>query len=124
MFETFNVPAMYVQIQAVLSLYAYGRITGVVLDIGDGVTTVVPAYEGYHLPHAITRLDMAGRDLTEHLMKILTEKGYSFQLDEGLHIAQDVKKKLCYVARDFEAELKYVLKKTFLFFFIVFCLFY
>merc|ERR1712048_142179 len=106
MFETFEVPAMYVAIQAVLSLFASGRTTGIVMDSGDGVSHTVPMYEGYVLPHAILRLEFAGRDLTEYMATILSERGYAIQTESERNSVKRIKETLCYVALDFDAEMK------------------
>ena len=78
MFETFNVPSLYIACQAVLALYSTGRTTGLVLDSGDGVTSTVPIYEGYALPHAIERNNFAGREITQCLHKHLDDVGMKF----------------------------------------------
>ncbi|XP_072032997.1 actin, cytoplasmic-like [Amphiura filiformis] len=101
MFETFNTPSMYMAIQSVLALYASGRTTGIVVDCGGGVSTTVPVYEGYSLPYATTRLNIAGCDLTKYLMKLLKQKGLDFtKIADKDRVLRDIKEKLCYVASD------------------------
>ena len=106
MFETFNVSSVYVSIQAVLALYASGRTTGCIFDCGDGVSHTVPIFEGYSLPHAIRRLDLAGRDLTDYLMKLLKERGYNFINSAEREIVRDIKEQLTYVSLDFDEEMQ------------------
>lgn len=98
LFETFNVPALFIAPQAILSLYASGRTTGVVLDSGDGVSHVVPVYEGFALPHAITRTDVAGRDVTDQLQLLLRRSGYNLQTSAEKELVRHIKEEKCYVA--------------------------
>ncbi len=106
MFETFSVPCLYVAIQAVLSLYSAGRTTGIVCDSGDGVTHTVPIYEGFSIPHAVSRIQLAGRDLTQWMVKLLTESGGNYTSSAEQEIVRDIKEKTCFVAQDFDAAMK------------------
>ncbi|KAJ1918261.1 centractin- actin- protein of the dynactin complex [Mycoemilia scoparia] len=105
-FETFNVPAFYTSIQAVLSLYASGRTTGLVLDCGDGVSHTVPVYEGFTVPNAIRRIDLAGRDITEYLQVLLRKSGYKFNTSAEFEIVRQIKEKMCYITLDATREEK------------------
>lgn len=101
LFEQFNVPCVYVSMQAVLSLYASGRTTGVVIDSGDGVSHVVPVYEGFALPTSIKRMDIAGRDVTENLaFNIRRMTGVSLQSSSEMEIVRMIKEKCCFVSKD------------------------
>lgn len=98
LFEGFSVPCAYVLVQAVLALYALGRTTGVVLDSGDGVSHVVPVYEGFLLPPAVRRMDLAGRDVLEHLAyQIRRMLGLHLGLSAELDVAREIKERCCFV---------------------------
>jgi len=97
-FETFNVPALFTSVQAVLSLYSSGRTTGIVLDSGDGVTHAVPVYEGFSMPHAIRRVDIAGRDVTDHLQLLLRRAGHHLHTSAEREVVRTIKEKTCYVS--------------------------
>jgi actin-related protein 2 len=104
MFEKYNFSGVYVAIQAILTLYAQGLLTGVVVDSGDGVTHVVPVYEGFALPHIVKRLDVAGRDITRYLIKLLLLRGYAFNRTADFETVRQMKEKLCYVGYDLDLE--------------------
>ena len=106
MFEVFNVPCLYVNVQAVLALYSSGRTTGVVLDSGEGISHTVPIYEGYAIPHAIQPIRLAGRDLTEYLRTILKERGLSFTTPAEVEIVRDIKETMTVVVSDFNEAMK------------------
>lgn len=105
MFEKFGFSNFYIALQAVLALYSSGRTTGVVMDSGAGVSHAVPVYEGVGLPHAIGRLEIAGREITDYFQKIIAERcGFNFTTSAELEIVRDMKEKYAYVAQDFEDE--------------------
>ncbi|XP_005382818.1 PREDICTED: actin-like protein 7B [Chinchilla lanigera] len=97
LFETFSIPAMHVTSQALLSIYSYGRTTGLVVESGHSVSHVVPISQGDILPGLASRADYAGSDLTNYLMQMLNEAGHRFT-DDHLHIIEHIKKKCCYAA--------------------------
>lgn len=112
MFEKFRFHSAYVAIQAVLTLYAQGLQTGVVVDAGDGVTHIVPVYEGFALPHLTKRLDVAGRDVTKYLIKLLLLRGYAFNRTADFETVREIKEKLCYTGYDLDLETKLATETT------------
>eukprot|EP01066_Platyproteum_vivax_P008594 Platyproteum_vivax@DN3630_c0_g1_i1.p1 len=103
-FETFNCPALFVSAQAILALYSCGKTTGIVMDGGDGVTYAVPIYEGFALSHAVTRMDLGGRDVTEHLGLQLRKAGHVFHTSAEYEVVRDIKETACYVAYNPQKE--------------------
>eukprot|EP00127_Corallochytrium_limacisporum_P006086 Clim_evm35s218 gene=Clim_evmTU35s218 len=112
MFEKYGFQSVYVGTQAVLVLYAQGLTTGVVVDSGDGVTHIIPVYEGHVLKDSMRRLDVAGRDITRYLIKLLLLRGYAFNQSADYETVRQIKEKLCYVAYDTKQEQKLALETT------------
>ena len=110
MFDVYGFDGAMVAIQAVLVLYAQGLLTGVVLDSGDGVSHVIPVYEGYGLPNTIQRLDVAGRHVTRQLINLLQLRGYSLNRSADFDTARQIKEKLCYVGYDLNIERRLALE--------------
>lgn len=101
-FENFGVPGFYIEVQAVLSLYAAAKTTGIVLDSGDGVSCVVPIYEGVGLWHAAQRMNVAGRDVTEYLQLLFQRGGYNFYSSAEMQIVKTIKEQKCFVVPDIQ----------------------
>jgi len=112
MFEKYDFGAASISIQAMLTLYAQGLVTGVVVDTGDGVTHVVPVYEGFVPGHLIRRMDVAGRHVTSYLIKLLMLRGYAFERTADFETVRQIKEQCCYSAYDIEAERKLARETT------------
>jgi len=112
MFETFEVKNIYVAIQAVMSLYSAGRTTGLVVDAGDGVSHTVPVFEGFSLPHAVEKMEIAGRVLTQYMQRLLIGVGESFTSAAEIQIVRDIKEKHAYVAQNYAEEKEAALKSA------------
>lgn len=109
LFETFNFPALHIAMAPVLALYSTGRTTGTVVDSGDGVTTVVPVFEGFSVAGSIRRINLAGRDITHQLQLELLRTGYSLTTSSEFEIVRSMKERLCYVSLD---EISHTVGKT------------
>lgn len=112
MFDKFGFEAVWVGVQAVLTLYAQGLQSGVVVDSGDGVTHIVPVYDGYSMPHLIKRLDIAGRDITRQMSKLLFARGYNFNQTADFETVRELKEKVCYVSGNLSEDRKLALETT------------
>ncbi|KAG2435790.1 hypothetical protein HXX76_006986 [Chlamydomonas incerta] len=112
MFETYGFAGANMQIQAVLTLYAQGLLTGLVVDSGDGVSHAVAVVDGYAFPHQTKRLNIAGRHVTSYMLELLQRRGYSLNRTADLDVVRDIKEQLAYVAFDYAAELRLARETT------------
>eukprot|EP00761_Pharyngomonas_kirbyi_P000404 gb/GECH01000404.1/.p1 GENE.gb/GECH01000404.1/~~gb/GECH01000404.1/.p1 ORF type:complete len:368 (+),score=100.49 gb/GECH01000404.1/:1-1104(+) len=116
MFEYFDVPAMFLSTNAVLSLYATGKTSGVAVDSGVDVTQVMPVTEGYPQHHAVMSLNYGGNQLTQYMLKLIKNRDIAMAQDEdrAIGLAKELKEKLCQVRKDPQTqETESPEKKTF-----------
>jgi len=114
MFESFNVPGLYIAVQAVLALAASWTsrqagertLTGTVIDSGDGVTHVIPVAEGYVIGSCIKHIPIAGRDITYFIQQLLREREAGIPPEQSLETAKMIKEKYSYVCPDIVKEFK------------------
>uniref|UniRef100_A0A915B150 Actin-related protein 3 n=2 Tax=Parascaris univalens TaxID=6257 RepID=A0A915B150_PARUN len=112
MFESFNVPGLYIAVQAVLALAASWQsrdisqrsLTGLVVDSGDGVTHCIPVAEGYVIGSCIKHIPIAGRDITYFIQQLLREREPSIPSDQSYEVAKAIKERFCYVCPDILRE--------------------
>ncbi|XP_060679725.1 actin-3-like [Hemiscyllium ocellatum] len=105
MFESFDVPRVFATVPSLLSIYGMGRLRGLVLDSGEGVTSAMSVNDGYTIPDSIRRLNFAGRELNDNLMESLIQRGCHFSTAAERLLAENIKEKLCYVALDYDQEM-------------------
>lgn len=98
MFEKYGFESVHVAVQAILVLYSQGLTSGIVVDSGDGVTHMVPVFEGVIPEHLVKRVDLAGRDVTRQLIKLLQTSGYQFNRTKDFQQIQKMKEQVCYIA--------------------------
>lgn len=106
MFEKYGFAAVNVSVQAILALNSQGLQSGFVVDAGDGVTHMVPVTEGFLEPSLVQKVNLAGRHVTDNLMKLLIGRGHPLNSTADFETVREMKQKLCYVAYDLEAERK------------------
>jgi actin-related protein 3 len=112
MFESFNVPGLYIAVQAVLALAASWTsrqvgertLTGTVIDSGDGVTHVIPVAEGYVIGSCIKHIPIAGRDITYFIQQLLRERESGIPPEQSLDVAKTIKERFGYVCPDIAKE--------------------
>ncbi|KAK1563314.1 hypothetical protein Q3G72_025843 [Acer saccharum] len=114
MFEKYNFAGVFIQIQAVLTLYVQGLLTGLVIDSGDDVTHVVPVVDGYSFPHLTKQMNVAGLHITSYLVDLLSRRGYAINKNADFETVREIKEKLCYISYDYKREYQLGLETTIL----------